>query len=76
MNNEEKIAIAMEAIIGNVCWLGISVERGGPKAEYVGIMLPSPYSSPTILKTSFHEDPWESLKLALNEIKQEKRTND
>ena len=67
MDDKTKLDLALWALRGNVCWLGLSVERG--PAEFVAVYNPSPYGSPQVAEGTHSLDPWECLRLAREILK-------
>lgn len=63
MSDSEKIELALWALTNGPVWLGRSIKRT-PEAEYVAVYEPRPYASPEVIESSYHADPWESLRLA------------
>lgn len=63
MTDSEKVELALWALTNGPVWLGRSIKRT-PEAECVAIYIPRPYAANEIIETSYHADPWESLRLA------------
>ena len=55
------LANARWALLGNRCWIGLTVERHPDKAEYVAIYLPKPYAAPEIIPESYSDDFFDAL---------------
>lgn len=61
MTEEEKLELALWALVGGIYWLGRRVRRG--PAEYCVVKATTPYGGTEVIETSYHIDPWESLRL-------------
>lgn len=66
MRDQEKIELALWALVGGTYWLGRSIKRG--PAEYIVVKATTPYGGTEVVEGSYHIDPWESLRLGRAEI--------